>query len=129
MENADKLLQEEGVSDRCQIVGGDFTKEVPKGGDAYILKRVIVSLEDENASKVLECCREAMLPNGKLLIIDPTVRSAYGELFDLLMLMIAPGGRIRTETEYQDLLSRAGFKVNRVVRTDSYLSIVEGISL
>ena len=127
VKGADGFIQDEGLSDRCQIAGGDFLKEVPSGGDAYVLKRVLIALEDESSKKVLENLRNVMVPEGRMLIMDPNVNSPYGNLFDILMLAVAPGGRIRTEAEHRDLLSSAGFKLSRVVPTNSYLSIIEGV--
>jgi len=124
---ARKFIKDEGLSGRCRLVGGDCLKEVPKGGDVYILKRVLVAFEDKSAEKMLENCRNAIVPGGKLLIVDPNVTSPYGNLYDILMLAVTPGGRIRTEAEHRDLFSRVGFKLSRVVPTNSYLSIIEGV--
>jgi hypothetical protein len=44
---AEALLQEAGVSERCEVVGGDFFAEVPSGGDAYILARIMHDWDDE----------------------------------------------------------------------------------
>ena len=37
------------MADRCAVVGGDFFREVPGGGDAYLLKHVIHDWNDERA--------------------------------------------------------------------------------
>ncbi len=124
---AHEYIQDEGLGDRCRLVEGDFLKEVPKGADVYILKRVLVSFEDKSTEKILENCRDAIEPNGRLLIVDPNVNSPYGNVYDILMLAMSPGGRTRTEAEHRDLLSRGGFKLSRVVPTNSYLSIIEGV--
>jgi carbamate kinase len=47
-----------------------------------------------------------------------------GLLVDLEMLAAA-GGQERTQREYAELLSRAGFRLQRVVPTPSPMSIVE----
>ncbi len=126
VKGAHGFIQDEGLSDRCQIAGGDFLKEVPKGGDVYILKRVLSAFEDKSSEKILENCRDAMVPDGRLLIVDANVNSPYGNLYDI-MLLAFPGGRMRTEAENRDLLSRVGFNLSRVVPTNSYLSIIEGV--
>ncbi len=124
---AHEFIQDEGLGDRCRLVEGDFLNEVPKGGGVYILKRVLVAFEDKSSEKILENCRDAMEPDGRLLIVDPNVNSPYGNVYDILMLAMSPGGRTRTEAEHRDLLSRGGFKLSRVVPTNSYLSIIEGV--
>src|SRR5215213_2398216 len=47
-ENIDKT----GLNDRCIAIGGDAFVEVPLGGDAYILSRVIHDWDDDNAAKI-----------------------------------------------------------------------------
>src|SRR4051812_42891748 len=36
-----QLIGEQHLNDRCDLIAGDFFKEVPRGGDAYILKWVL----------------------------------------------------------------------------------------
>jgi hypothetical protein len=42
---------------------------------------------------------------------------------------MCPGGKERTEAEYQQLFAAAGFKLTRVIPTNSVVSIVEGIPI
>ena len=49
-----------------------------------------------------------------------------GKLLDLAMLVM-PGGLERTEEEYRALLCKAGFRVTRVVPTESAVSVVEAV--
>ena len=44
-------MRELGLADRCEIVGGDFFKAVPAGGDAYLLKHVIHDWDDDRAAR------------------------------------------------------------------------------
>jgi len=37
------------------------------------------------------------------------------------------GGQERTEAEYGELLREAGFRLNRIVPTDSHMSVVEAV--
>ena len=48
-----------------------------------------------------------------------------GKIFDMMML-VGPGGRERTEQEYNTLLGKAGLRLTRVVPTESPVSVVEG---
>jgi hypothetical protein len=44
------------------------------------------------------------------------------------MVMLAmPGGEERTASEYQTLLAKAGFRMTRVIPTESPVSIVEAV--
>jgi hypothetical protein len=40
------------MADRCEIAGVDFFKQVPEGGDAYIMKWVLHDWSDGDALKV-----------------------------------------------------------------------------
>jgi len=57
---------------------------------------------DEDAGRILQCCRRAMTPGV--------------------------GGRERTEEEYRALLRRSGFELVRVIGTTSPLSLIEAVA-
>jgi len=128
---ATALLQSGGVADRCQIVSGDFFASVPEGGDAYIMKHIIHDWDDDRASQILQNCHRALQPGGKLLIVDAVIppgnRAHFGKLLDLEMLVLTPRGRERTQAEFRELLKRSGFRLRRVVATETHLSVVEGV--
>ena len=71
-----------------------------------------------------------MDPAGRLLIVEmvlpPGDITHPGKMLDMVML-VALGGRERTEPEYASLLSKAGFRLTRVVPTKSAASIVEAV--
>jgi len=50
-----------------------------------------------------------------------------GQLFDLNMLVMT-GGRERTQSEYGALLGEAGFRLDRVVPTDSPFHVLEAVA-
>jgi ubiquinone/menaquinone biosynthesis C-methylase UbiE len=128
---ATALLQSGGVADRCQIVSGDFFASVPEGGDAYVMKHIIHDWDDERATQILRNCQRAMQPGGKVLIVDAVIppgnRAHFGKLLDLEMLVLTPRGRERTQAEFRELLKRSGFRLRRVVPTETHLSVVEGV--
>ncbi len=124
----------EGLSDRCEVIGGDFfATTVPKGGDAYILKHIIHDWDNERAVEILRNCREAMAGRGRVLIAEVVISSgkspSVGTLMDIQMLVGGGGGMERTEAEFSDLLSRAGFHLTRIIPTKTWLSIVEGVPI
>lgn len=117
-----------GPLPRCQLVTGDFFSEVPSGGDAYILKRVLFDWTDEQALRILKNCRRVMNGDARLLIIEPLIgppnEQCPAHLFDMTFLVMLHG-RLRTADEYSGLLGQAGFRLQRVVPTDSDVSILE----
>jgi predicted SnoaL-like aldol condensation-catalyzing enzyme len=128
VEGAPELLARSGVAQRCQVARGDFFDQVPAGGDAYILKRVIHDWDDEQSVRILRNCRAAMTNEARLLVSEGIVPSggepSEAKLFDINML-VSCGALERTEQEYADLLDAAGFEMTRVIPTQSPLSLIE----
>lgn len=130
---AARRISESGIGDRCQVASGDFFKEVPAGGDAYILKHVIHDWDDEHALTILRNCRRSMGPGGRLLIVEgiyprridrsPASRGAAAN--DVNML-VNTGGRQRSEAEFRALYEAAGLTLTRIVLTEARVSVIEG---
>jgi len=118
------------VANRCSIEAVDFFNSVPDGADAYIMKWILHDWNDEDCLRILGCCRRAIRPDGKLLVVDAVLKPSNepdaGKFMDVNMLVFAHGGRERTEAEFAELLRRAGFILERVIPTATSLSIVEG---
>jgi SAM-dependent methyltransferase len=120
-----------GCEGRITIEGGSFFERMPDGCNAYIMKHIIHDWDDERASQILQNCHRAMQPGGKVLIVDAVIppgnRAHFGKLLDLEMLVLTPRGRERTQAEFRELLKRSGFRLRRVVSTETHLSVVEGV--
>ena len=103
-EAAAERIAEAGLGDRCRVVGGDFMKSVPEGGDLYLLKWVLHDWDDATCLKILRNCFSAMKPGGRLWLIESIIPEgnspAVSKLLDLNMLVIT-GGRERTVAEYR----------------------------
>jgi hypothetical protein len=116
---------------RCEMIAGNCLDSVPSGGDAYILMFVVHNWDDDRAAQLLKNCREAMTANGKLLIIEmimPLGNEPFvGKLIDLESLLTTPGGYERTEAQYRSLLETVGFKVTRIIPTQTANSIIEAV--
>jgi O-methyltransferase domain/Dimerisation domain len=116
---APTILTAAGVADRCRVVAGSFFDGVPDGGEAYLMSMIIHDWDDDPAVKILEHCRRAMVPSGRLLLLErvvdvdaPNALSTF--LWDLQM-MHGLSGRERSEEEFQALFARAGFRFTRIV--------------
>jgi hypothetical protein len=116
--------------DRVELIDGDFFREVPAGGDVYVLSRVLHNWTDEKATAILRTVARAMAPTSKLIILEDTVpdgavtgsQTKSTRLVDLLMLVMMEGFD-RTETEYRTLLAGAGFDVLAVHHADSHARV------
>jgi hypothetical protein len=114
--------------DRMEKVGGDFFKEVPAGGDLYLMKFIIHDWDDASCVSILKQVRRAMAPGGKLAVIEMLIPEDGtphpSKLMDVNM-MVMLSGRERTGAEMTALLEKADFKVTKVVPTPSPFSIIE----
>jgi len=119
-----------GSLSRCELVAGDFFDRVPSGGDTYILKRVLLDWTDAEAIKILENIRKVADGDARLLIIEPLIGSRNEQtpahLYDIIFLVLLTG-RVRSVDEYSALLSRAGFRLEKIIPTDSNVSILEAL--
>jgi hypothetical protein len=118
---AARKLAEAGVSHRCDVIAGDFFREVPEGADAHILKNVIHDWDDEASVSIFKNCRAAMHDKSKLLLVErvmpETTEHAPNQqrmaMLDINMLAM-PGGQERTEAEYRVLFAKAGVVLSQV---------------
>lgn len=141
IEGARALLEREGVSDRVELVAGDFFQSVPGGADAYMMKHIIHDWDDQHSIKILKNIRAAMKESGKeggneignedrkVLIIEMVVpegnEPSSSKFMDLQMLVMETG-KERTADEYGRLLEASGFRLARIIPTRSPYSIIEG---
>jgi ubiquinone/menaquinone biosynthesis C-methylase UbiE len=131
VDSARKRLVAAGLSERCDVVVGDFFKAVPEGGDIYLLSWIIHDWDDERSITILKNCHRVMQPGGKLLLLEEIVpgvnETSMSKLYDLHMLVLTDGGgRERTESEYRKLLDKAGFRITTIIPTTLPRSLIEG---
>jgi len=126
MGEAKEQLKTKGVADRCQIIPGSFFDSVPKGGDVYVLSRILHDWPDDKVATILANCRRAIKEDGTLLIRD-SVLSDHDELASMqdVTMMIMTGGEERTESEWKNLLQSAGFRLNKVYKKEGQLDLIE----
>lgn len=101
----------------------------PGKADAAVLARVLHDWPDERALAILTRVRESLPPGGRVFVVEMLVsgEGRFGGLCDLHLLM-ATGGRERSEAEYGRLLERAGFDVVAVRGTGGLPLVIEGVA-
>jgi len=131
-EGAEARLAAEGVRDRCEIASEDFFKSVTEGGDAYVMKFIIHDWDDEKSVAIMKNIHRAMADGGKLLVIEQIVPEdsspSFAKFIDINMLVMT-GGRERTKKEFAELLAAAGFRLTRVVPTESPFCVIEAVRI
>jgi len=127
---AKEKIETSDIADRCEMVAGNFFQSVPAGADTIILKWIIHDWNDEQSVSILKNCHRALPENGKLILVEAVVPETsephFSKFIDLNMLVIT-GGRERTEAEFRKLYEDSGFKLTRVVQTESPFSVIEGV--
>jgi O-methyltransferase/methyltransferase family protein len=125
---AEDALRAAGVADRCDAVGGSFFDGVPTDGDAYVLKSILHDWEDDAAAAILRRCRAAMSDSAVVLVVERLLgppNTSPGPKFSDLTMLVAPGGRERSEEEFAALFADAGLRLAAVVPTASDFNVIE----
>jgi ubiquinone/menaquinone biosynthesis C-methylase UbiE len=120
---------------RCEVIEGNIlTQDLPRGGDIYILSRIIHDWNDEDAVRILSNCNRAMEKGKKILLVERFLPSTIEKSSALefaclsdLNTMVMNGGLERTLEELSVLLSAAGFRLEKVVPIENHMIVIEGI--
>lgn len=115
---------------RASMQPCNFFEHVPTGCRSYLMKSVIHDWDDEQSHAILTNCRKAVPSNGALLLVELLLGGenipSFAKFIDIAMLSMT-GGRERTEIEYAALLSRAGFRLNRVIPVNAQFCVLEAL--
>jgi hypothetical protein len=113
---------------RLDFVPGDFFQSVPSGVDLYVTKQIMHSWNDERLVALLRRCRESS-PGATIAAAELVQRPGvprFVKNFNLIML-ITMAGAIRTDDDFAAVFEQAGYRLNRIVPTDSAFSIIEAV--
>ncbi|MCB5910854.1 acetylserotonin O-methyltransferase [Streptomyces pinistramenti] len=118
IEAAKEAMADRGLTDRVSYAEGDYTESLPAGGDVYLWSRILHSRSDASCVDLLKRCRDAMNPDGTVIVLErtipPTGESSLGLWFDMQMMVLV-GGTERSEKEYVDLFDRSGLALHSVL--------------
>ncbi|XP_012078371.2 caffeic acid 3-O-methyltransferase 2 [Jatropha curcas] len=103
-------------------VAGDMFVSVPKG-DAIFMKWILHGWSDEYCLKLLKNCYEALPSKGKVIVAESILPLAPENAVsshivfeqDLFMFAQTPGGKERTQKDYETLAMKSGFSSCEVV--------------
>jgi hypothetical protein len=124
---ARSYLEQRGLSDRIEVVAGDFFEAVPRA-DVYVLSYILHDWDDDRCRRILRNIADAAEPGAQLVVLEGIVPEGdephLTKTIDLVMLAIQ-GGRERSAEEFEQLLSSAGFTLDRIVPTRTPYSVLE----
>jgi hypothetical protein len=132
LERAEPWLAAHGMAERIERRPTDFFKEVPSGGDCYLMKSILHDWADDKAIAILQNVRRAMTKDAVLLVAElvippPGVRTPASQIAPLmdLNMMVMTGGCERTTEEWRTLLAAGGFRLETVHALRSAASLIE----
>jgi hypothetical protein len=130
-EGGRNTMSSAGLTDRCEVVSGNFFVSVPQGADGYLLSRVIHDWTDPQSVAILKTVRAAIAPRGKLILLETMIQPGGDRLYPLLSdlnMLLLTGGCERTEQEYRNIYRASGFELTRTVTTKSATgtTVIEG---
>ncbi|MFK8042006.1 methyltransferase [Congregibacter sp.] len=110
---ADERFSREGFGARGGATGGDmFSDALPGGADVISLVRILHDHDDELVVRLLRAIRQAISPDGLLLIAEPMAETpaapGVGAYFHLYLWAMG-SGRPRTLAQIRQMLEAAGF--------------------
>lgn len=121
-------LTQLGDDSRWKLIPGDLFGSFPKS-DIYLIKYIMHDWDDKHVLKILKNFRQVMEPDSKVLIIEPVImvknKEDMAKYIDLLCVGAFPESGERTEEEFKVLLDKADLKINRIIKSDSYNTILE----
>jgi len=119
IERAGQRLAAESLTERVQLHPGSLhAGPFPSGYDLMTLVRVLHDHDDAPAAAILRAACEALVPGGRLLIVEPMAGGhPAGHAYFGFYLAAMGSGRPRMPSEIKEMLSAAGFARPRLLRT------------
>jgi O-methyltransferase domain len=119
-----------GLAERSRALAGDFFTHVPQG-DIYLLKHILCDWDDAEAVRILQGCRDAIRPGGRVVVIE-NLLGEIGEpgiapLIDLNMMVLLTG-RERTLAEFCGLLKDAGLRFSKSTPIRPPIAVIEAVA-
>ena len=134
LEGASAVLEAAGVAARCTRVAGSFFDALPSG-DLYLLKSVLHNWDDARCVQILQRCRAAMAPRGRVWVIERVMADRVGASVrdrevarsDLNML-VALSGCERRLAEFEALCRAAQLALRSRVGSAGDYEVLEAVA-
>jgi hypothetical protein len=117
---AETVMHQEGLTDRVQIVGGDYEHDVlPPGPDVVLWSGNLHASSPESCRRVLTRLHTLLPPGGMVLIHDYLLDDTHSgplipALLALHLTLVSEDGQVYSGAELRDLLAQAGFEAVRL---------------
>jgi hypothetical protein len=119
-----------GLAERSRALAGNFFDYVPEA-DIYLLKYILHDWSDGESLQILEQCRKAMRPGGRVILIERLLgeisEPGLTPLSDLNMMVMLIR-RERTLADYGALLEDASFRLSKSTPIRSPIAVMEAVA-
>lgn len=125
---AKEIITASGMSDRIEVIAGDFFADPLPKADLYALGRILHDWTEEKIMRLLDRIFHRLAPQGAVLIaekllLDDKSGPRWAQMQNLNMLTCTEG-KERTLAEYNELLKKVGFSQLVGATTSSPLDAV-----
>ncbi|MEM9243189.1 MAG: methyltransferase [Pseudomonadota bacterium] len=114
---------------RWQFIAGDFFEKIPEGADLYFLKRVIHDWDDQQCVQILSNVSKVIAKTGKVIIAETVTDfeqdNPFVDITEIFVFCLMGSGKERTKAQFAALAKASGFKLNRIIPTNSIISLIE----
>jgi hypothetical protein len=117
---------------RITYVGGDFFKDKVPACDLYVMMTVIHDWSDAESIAIFKNLRSNAPPSAKLLLVEAIVDETATDNFPIDMdieMLAFVHGRERTQSQWQSLLAKSGFKLARATPLGGLSGLVEAVAV
>jgi len=109
-----------GLSERIELIGGDFFKDPLPRADVLTMGNVLHDWNESEKHELIRKAYEALPAGGRLIAIENVIddarrKNAFGLLMSLNMLIELPGGFDYTGAQFDGWCRSAGFQRTEVV--------------
>lgn len=127
-EAAEHAMSAAGLSKRTVFIPGDFRQRVPANFDVYLVKNSMWNWNDADCLSIMHSVRSAIggADDKRFVIIEYIIdaeNKSWTTLYDMQIANL-PGGRARTQSEYEELLRNGGFELERVTRAQDQTLLI-----
>jgi acetylserotonin O-methyltransferase len=119
---AREFISQSGVADRIDFLAADFFADELPPADLYSLGRILHDWDDARIAALLPKIQSSLLIT-EVLVDEDRSGPLYAMLQDLNML-VCTDGKERTASEYEQLLTAAGFANFQIHRTGSLVDAI-----
>ena len=125
---AREIIDASNVADRVTVAGGDFFVDELPEGDLIALGRIIHDWSEEKIHRLLKRVYDRLPKQGAILLAEKLLHEDHNgpraAQMQSLNMLACTEGKERTLTEYEALLTKAGFRDVIGCRTSSVIDVV-----